>query len=153
MNSTPLITKYHCLLSTRKSSSTVLSLILSLPSYCYLSSVLFSHLVVSDFATPWTAAYQISLSISNSQGLLKLMSIESVMSSNHLILCRPLLLLPSIFPSIRVLPNYLHPNNYLRLGHWTLNDIIGSIQALILRGLEVRSFTEILYICIAQSKF
>ena len=54
------------------------------------------------FATPWTAARQASLSITNSLGLLKLMSIKSVMPSNHLILCRPLLLLPSIFPSIRV---------------------------------------------------
>ena len=54
------------------------------------------------FATPWTAARQASLSINNSQSLLKLMSIESVMPSNHLILCYPLLLLPSIFPSIRV---------------------------------------------------
>ena len=54
------------------------------------------------FATPWTAAHQVSLSFTNSQNLLKLMSIESVMSSNHLILCCPLLLLPSIFPSIRV---------------------------------------------------
>ena len=52
--------------------------------------------------TPWIAACQASLSISNSQSLLKLMSIESVMPSNHLILCRPLLLLPSIFPNIRV---------------------------------------------------
>ena len=54
------------------------------------------------FATPRTAACQASLSITNSQSLLKLMSIESVMPSNHLILCRPLLLLPSIFPSIGV---------------------------------------------------
>ena len=54
------------------------------------------------FATLWTAARQASLSITNSQSLPKLMSIESVMPSNHLILCRPLLLLPSIFPSIRV---------------------------------------------------
>ena len=54
------------------------------------------------FSTPWTAAYQTSLSITNSQSLLKLMSIELVMPSNHLIFCRPLLLLPSIFPSIRV---------------------------------------------------
>ena len=53
------------------------------------------------FATPWTAACQASVSITSSQKLLKLMSIESVMPSNHLILCRPLLLLPSIFPSIR----------------------------------------------------
>ena len=53
--------------------------------------------------TPWTAARQVSLSITNSRTLLKLMSIESVMPSHHLILCHPLLLLPSIFPSIRVL--------------------------------------------------
>ena len=57
------------------------------------------------FATPWTAAYQASLSITNSRSLLKLISIESVMPSNHLILCRPLLLLPSIFPSIKVFSN------------------------------------------------
>ena len=57
---------------------------------------------VQLFATPWTAARQASLSITISQSLLKVMSIESVMASNHLILCRPLLLLPSIFPSVRV---------------------------------------------------
>ena len=57
---------------------------------------------VQLFVTPWTAVRQASLSITNSQSLLKLMSIESVMPSNHLILHRPLLLLPSIFPSIRV---------------------------------------------------
>ena len=57
---------------------------------------------VQLFVTPWTAACQASLSITNSQSLLKLMSIESVMPSNHLILCCPLLLLPSIFPSIWV---------------------------------------------------
>ena len=57
------------------------------------------------FVTPWTAARQASLSITNSQSLLKLVSTESVMPSNHLILCCPLLLLPSIFPSIRVFSN------------------------------------------------
>ena len=57
------------------------------------------------FATPWTAARQASLSITNSQSLLKLMSVKSVMPSNHLIHCRPLLLLPSVFPSIRVFSN------------------------------------------------
>ena len=57
------------------------------------------------FVTPWTAAHQASLSITNSPSLFKLMSIESAMPSNHLILCRPLLLLPSIFPSIRVFSN------------------------------------------------
>ena len=68
---------------------------------CRFSSVQsLSH--VRLFATPWIAARQASLSITNYQSLLKLMSIESVMPSNHLILCRPLLLMPSIFPSIRV---------------------------------------------------
>ena len=57
------------------------------------------------FATPWTAACQASLSITNSWSLLKPMSIESVMPSNHLILCHPLLLQPSIFPNIRVFSN------------------------------------------------
>ena len=65
-----------------------------------LSHVLF-------FATSWTTARQASLSITNSRSLLKLMSIESVMPSNHLILCHPLLLPPSIFPSIRVFSNEL----------------------------------------------
>ena len=70
------------------------------------------HLVVVQslsciqlFATPWTAACQASLSFIISQSLLKLMSIESVMPPNHLILCCPLLLLPSIVPSIRVFSN------------------------------------------------
>ena len=71
------------------------------PKFHYSFSVqLFSH--VQLFVTPWTAARQASLSITNSWSLPKLMSISSVMPSNHLILCRPLLLLPSTFPSIRV---------------------------------------------------
>ena len=57
------------------------------------------------FGTPWTAARQASLSITNSRSILKLMSIELVMPSNYLILCHPLLLLPSIFPNIRVFSN------------------------------------------------
>ena len=57
------------------------------------------------FATPWTAAHQASLSIINSWSLPKLRSFESVMASNHLIFCRPLFLLPSIFPNIRVFSN------------------------------------------------
>ena len=65
----------------------------------------FSPSVVFDSKTPWTAAHQASLSITSSRSLLKLMSIELVMSSTHLILCCPLLLLPSIFPSIRVFSN------------------------------------------------
>ena len=73
-------------------------------AYNLFSSVqLLSH--VRLFATPWTAACQASLSITNSQNLFKLMSTESVMPSSHFILCRPLLLLPSIFPSIRVFSN------------------------------------------------
>ena len=60
---------------------------------------------VRHSATPWTTACQASLSITNSQSLLKLMSIESVMPSNHLILCHPLLLPPSVFPTIRVFSN------------------------------------------------
>ena len=62
---------------------------------------------VQLFATPWTTAYQASLSITNSWSLRKLMSIESVMPSNHLILCCPLLLPSSMFPSIRVFSNKL----------------------------------------------
>ena len=65
----------------------------------------FSRSAVSNSVTPWTSACQASRSITNSQSLLKLMSIELVMSSNHLILCHPLLLLPSVFPSIRVFSN------------------------------------------------
>ena len=68
-----------------------------------LSSVQFSFIQL--FVTPWTTARQVSLSITNSRSLPKLMSIESVMPSNHLILCHPLLLLPSIFPSIRIFSN------------------------------------------------
>ena len=69
---------------------------------------LLSHIRL--FATPWTVARQASLSITNSQSLLKLMPIELVMPSNHLILCCPLLLPPSVFPSIRVFSNesFLH---------------------------------------------
>ena len=87
------------------------------------------------FATLWTAAHQASLSITNSQSLLKLMSIESVMPSNQLICCHPLLLLSSILPSIRVFPNesLLHirwPTSYLwgssyRLSSWHLLKVKG----------------------------
>ena len=79
------------------------------PTHCLLGAELLSQVVVVQslspvqlFVTPWTAAHQASLSITNSRSLLKLMCIESVMPSNNLILCRPLLLLPSIFPSFRV---------------------------------------------------
>ena len=71
--------------------------------FCSVQS--FSHVWL--FATSWTRAWQASLSTTNSRSLLKLMSVESVMPSNHPILCHPLLLLPSIFPSIRVFSNEL----------------------------------------------
>ena len=77
------------------------------PSFTYLRfrecvSVQFNHSVVSNSAIPWITAHQASLSITNSRRLLKLMSIELMTPSNHLVLYRPLLLPPSIFPSIRV---------------------------------------------------
>ena len=75
----------------------------------WISSVKFLS-CVQLFMTPWTAAHQTYLSITNFQSLLKLMSIESVMPSNHLILCHPLLLPPSIFPSIRVFSNESVPH-------------------------------------------
>ena len=82
----------------------LLYLFLFLSHFC--GSVHFKPLSgVQLFATPWTTAHQASLSIANSWSLLKLMSIELVMPPSHLILCRPLLLLPSIFPSITVFSN------------------------------------------------
>ena len=77
-------------------------------SYMF-SSIQFSRSVVSDSATPWITAHQDSLSITNSRSLPKLMSIESVMPSSHLVFCRPLLLLPSIVPNIRVFSNESAP--------------------------------------------
>ena len=78
----------------------------SVHTHTHTHTVQFSHSVGSEsFVTPWTAAFQASLSITNSQSLLKLISLELVMPSNHLNLCHPLLLLPSIFPSIRVFSN------------------------------------------------
>ena len=76
------------------------SILFWMPDVQFSSVQSFSHVLL--FATPWTAACQVSLSIPNSWSLLKLMSIKSAMPSNHLILCFPLLLLPLIFPSIRV---------------------------------------------------
>ena len=91
-----LLTEEHLYTFTR--------ILLLLTCYSILVSVqLLSRVWL--FATPWTAACQASLSITNSCSLLKLMSVDSVMPSNHLILCHPLLLLPSIFPSIRVFSN------------------------------------------------
>ena len=79
--------------------------------------LLFSHYIVSSsFVTPWTAAHQASLSFTVSQSLLKHMSTKSMMPSNHLILCYPLLLLPSVFPSIRVFSSELPL--YIRWPKW-----------------------------------
>ena len=75
------------------------------------------------FVTPWTTARQASLSITNSRSLPKLMSIESVMPYNHLILCRPLLLLPSIFPNIRIFSTSA-PYNVNLFGNRVVSDII-----------------------------
>ena len=85
--------------SERNRRQSILSVQLLSPDW------LFATPWTAALATTWTAAHQASLSISNSWSWLKLMSIESVMPFNHLILCRPLLLLPSIFPSIRVFSN------------------------------------------------
>ena len=79
------------------------SLVFTLINHQFSSVQLLSRIRL--FVTPWTAAHQASLSITNAQSLLQLMSIELVMPSNRLILCHPLLLLPSIFPSIRVFSN------------------------------------------------
>ena len=84
----------------------------------FSSVQLLSH--VQLFVTPWTATCQASLFITNSQSLFKLMSIELVMPSNHLILCCPLLLLPSIFPSIRVFSNGSVLRNRLP-AYWNLS--------------------------------
>ena len=81
------------------------------------------------FATPWNAARQASLSITNSQSLLKLMSIKSVMPSNHLILCHPLLLLPSILPRIRVFSNEsVFPIRWPKYWSFSFNIIPMNVQ-------------------------
>ena len=91
-------------------------------SYAFSSVQSLSH--VRLFVIPWTAARQASLSITDSWSLLKLMSIKSVMASNHLILCRPLLLPPSVFPSIRVFSSesvLQGMHMYFQLYHGVLN--------------------------------
>ena len=102
----------------------MVALIYHLYNHTQFSAVqLFGHFWL--FVSPWIAACQASLSITDSQSLLKLMSIESVMPSNHLILCRPLLLLPSIFPTIRVFSN----ESALRIGwpkYWSFSSSISS---------------------------
>ena len=87
--------------------------------------LLFSHSVMSDTVTIWTAACQASLSFTISQSLLKLMSTELVMPSNYLIFCHPLLLLPSIFPSIRVFPS-TQPLCISWPNHWSFSFSISS---------------------------
>ena len=86
---------FRLLIKKKKVTPFIIQIILLFSSVQSLSRV-------QLFVTPWTAASQASLAITKSQSLLRLMSIESVIPSNHLILCLPLLLLPSIFPSIRV---------------------------------------------------
>ena len=86
------------------SGITIFPMIYQRPFLNQFSSVQ-SHSCVWLFATPWTATRQASLSITNTQSLLKFMSIESMMHSNHLVLCHPLLLLISVFPSLRVFSN------------------------------------------------
>ena len=89
----------------------------------FSSVQLLSHVWL--FMTQWTAAWQTSLSITNSGTLLKLMSIESVMPSNHLILCHPLLLLPAIFPSITVFPmNQFIASGGQSIGVWASTSVL-----------------------------
>ena len=125
---------------------------LSLFSTTSITSVQFSRSAVSESAIPWTAACQASLSITNSQSLLKLMPIESVMPSSHLILCRSLLLLPPIPPSIRVFsnestlhmrwprywsfsfsisPSIEHPGLILRMDWLDLLAVLGTLKSLL----------------------
>ena len=104
-NSNSLLTKGSNKSPQRNSLSSLMSSGLALRQTGYDHAAQFSRSVMSDSATPWTAARQASLSITISWSLLKLMSTKSVMPSNHLILSRPLLLLPSILPSIRVFSN------------------------------------------------
>ena len=91
----------------------------------WISSVQFSRSVLSDSATPWITARQISLSITNSWSPPKFISIESLMPSNHLILCHSLLLLPSIFPSIRVFQiSLLFASGGQSVGVWASTSVL-----------------------------
>ena len=125
----------------------------------FISVQLFSFVWL--FVTPWSTAHQASLSITNSWSLLKLISFESVMASNHLILCHPLLLLPSIFPSTRVFSNEsaLHirwpkcwsfsfsisPSNELisfRIDWWDLLAVQGTLKSLLQHHKSKASFFD-----------
>ena len=106
--------------------------------YCLKSIVVVQLLsLVQFFATPWTAGCLASQSFTSSQSFLKLMSIELVMPSNHLILCRPLLLLPSIFPSIRIFSNELALtlNKYIFNSYTWYFNIDISQSLMLIRGL------------------
>ena len=98
-NLVPILTK------ERASSFHLAPKVIQVPKSLSLVLLLFSHSVMSDSVTPWTTACQVSLFFTISQSLLKLMSIESMIPSNHPSLCHPLLLLPSVFPSIRIFSN------------------------------------------------
>ena len=101
-------------------------------------------------ATPCTAAHQASLSITNSWSLLKLMSIESVMPSNHLTLCRPLLLLPSIFPSIKVFSKWVGSSNQV-LGWdrmpWSSFSECWALSQLLHSPLSLSSRSSLVLLC------
>ena len=96
------------------------------------------------FATPWTAAHQASLSFTVSWSLLKLMSIKSVMSSNHLVFCLPLLLLPSIFPSTRVFYN----ESVLRISwpkYWSFSFSFGISPSMNIQGWFPLGLTDLIF--------
>ena len=109
------------------------------------------------FVTPWTAARQAFLSITNSRSLLKFMSIESVMPSNHLILCRPLLLSPSIFPSIKVFSSESAlPIRWPK--YWSFsfsispsNEYAGLISFRIYMDIYMDKRTQIKLLCLSRS--
>ena len=95
----------HCSLNRKQLNflpNWILFIFIFIIFHIIFHSVQFSRSFVSDSATPWTAAHQASLSITNSRNLLRLMSIKLIMPSSHLIFYRPLLLLPSVFPSSRI---------------------------------------------------
>ena len=96
-----------CLLLSCRNSANYRILILILTMFINFLAIVVQSLSMSDSATPWTVAYQVSLSFKIFQSLLRCMSTELVMPSNHVILCCLLLFLPSIFPSIRVFSNEL----------------------------------------------
>ena len=97
--------KIYLICNLKRIGGTFLTFLVGSLGYHWAFSSVQSLSHVGLFAAPWTAACQASLSITNSQSMLKLMSLKLVMPTNHLALCRPLLLLPPIFPSIRIFSN------------------------------------------------